>query len=102
MFRTRARFVKILFFLALFIWVDWAIEWTALRPKSLTAAVDSVSLATGVGPQLIDDLVVGLVAFVFLQIILAVTDSLRFLTGERKREIRLPASIARADDSAGE
>ena len=88
MFRTRASLIKILVFVPLFVLTDWAIEWSALRPKLLTAAVDSISLATGFRTQWVENTVVGVATFFFLQIILAVTDSLRFLTGERRRESR--------------
>ena len=88
MFRTRAPLIKILAFLALFILTDWAIEWTALRPRSLTAAFDAIALATGFRTQWVENVAVGIATFLFLQIILAVTDSLRFLTGERRRESR--------------
>jgi hypothetical protein len=102
MFRTRARLIKMLVFVALLIGIDWAIEWTELRPKALTATVDSISLATGLGSPLIENLVVALIAWLFFQIILLLTDSLRFLTGERKREFRLPDSLPREDGPVGE
>jgi hypothetical protein len=88
MFRTRAPLIKILVFVASFVLTDWAIEWSALRPKALNAAVDSISLATGVAPQWIENAVVGAATLLFLQIFLAVTNSLRFLAGERRRESR--------------
>lgn len=100
MFRPRT--IKALLFLALFIWIDWVIEWTALRPKLLTAAVDSISRATGLGSNLIEDVFVGLAAWLLLQIILLLTDSLRFLTGEPKRKFRMRASLRHEDGSSGE
>ena len=90
---TRAGVIKAIFFLAVFILIDWVIEWTSLRPRSLTEAVDLISVETGLGSQLIDTLFVGVVAFLVFQIILVLTNSLQFLTGDRRREVRTPEEM---------
>ena len=100
--RSRLRTFKILIFLALFILINMIIEWTELRPRSLTAAVDSISLVTGLGSQVIDTLFIGVAAYVCLQIILVLSDSLRFLTGEPRREVRMPDDLSHEHGSADE
>lgn len=102
MSQTRARSFKMIFFLALFISIDWVIEWTALRPRALTEAVDSVSMATGVGSQTVENVFVGAAAFVALQIVLVLTTSLRFLTGEPRREARMADEMTREHGPADE
>ena len=102
MSQARIRAIKVILFLALFVLVDWGIEWTALRPRSITVAVDSVALATGLGSQLVENLLVGAIAYLLLKIILVLTNSLRFLTGEPRRQLRMPDHLTRehgpADD----
>ena len=102
MSQTRVRSVKIIVFLALFILINWAIEWTSLRPRSLTATVDSVAIATGLGSQLVEDIIVGAAAFLVLQIILVMLNSLRFLTGEPRREVRMPDDLTHEHGAADE
>jgi hypothetical protein len=101
-YHRRIRFIKILLFLSLFIGVDWAIEWTELRPKSLTAFVDTISLLTGLGTQLIEDLLVAAVAYLVLEIILVLTGSLNSLTGEPRRESRMPEEYTHEHGRADE
>ena len=100
MSQSRARAIKIIAFLALFILINWAIELAALRPRSLRSAVDSIALTTGLGAQLVEDMLVGAVAYLVLQIVLVLTDSLRFLTGEPRRQMRTPDELTHEHGAA--
>ena len=102
MSHPRARFIRMLFFLALFVAIDWAIEWTELRPKSFNAAVDAISLSTGLGAVLVENLLVAVAAYLLLQIILVLTGSLRFLTGEPRRVSRMPEEFTHEHGRADE
>lgn len=85
MSRPQARGFRILGFLALCILIESGIEWTGLRPASLTAAEDSISLTTGLGSPLVEALVVGAFAWVCLRVIEVLSGSLRTVAGEPKR-----------------
>ena len=102
MSHSRGRAVKIIVFLALFVLIEWTIEWTELRPRAVTAAVDSVALATGLGSQLVEDVLVGAAAFIALQIILVLVRSLGYLTGEPRREMRMPDEMTHEHGAADE
>lgn len=102
MSHARARSFRMILFLALFILIDWAIEWTALRPRSLTEALDRVSLASGVDSQIVENVLIGAAAFLALQIVLVLTTSLRFLTGEPPRRVRPPDELTHEHGAADE
>ena len=87
------RTMKVLLFLVLFLLIDEAIEWTSLWPRSLTAAVDQISMATGVSSPIVQNLLVAIGAYCVLQIVLVLSGSLRYLTGERRRGVRLADSL---------
>jgi hypothetical protein len=89
-----SRTMKFLLFLVLFLLIYEVIEWTSLWPRSLTAAVDQISLSTGVSSPIVQNLLVAIGAYCLLQLVLVLSGSLRSLTGERRRQIRLPHSPA--------
>lgn len=87
---TRVRTIRTMLFLALFVFIELTIDWTGLRSQSITPVMDSFSLVTGLPSQLIEDVLVGAAAYMCLKLILLLSGSLQFLTGEPRREVRAP------------
>ena len=87
-----SRTIKVMLFMVLFLLIDEAIEWTSLLPRSLTVAVDQISMATGVSSPIVQNLLVAIAAYCALQVVLVLSGSLRSLAGEPRRQFRMQHS----------
>lgn len=92
------RLSKTVAFLSLFVLIELSLEWTGLRPKSFTAAVDSISVNTGLRPAWVEDAFVAVAAYLVLRVLAGFCGSFRLLTGERPSELRMTKELAREVD----
>ena len=89
-----SRTMKVMLFLVLFLLIYEAIEWTSMWPRALTAAVDQISMSTGVSSPIVQNLLVAIAAYCALQIVLILSGSLRSIAGGRRRQVRMGHSLA--------
>lgn len=89
-----SRTMRVMLFLVLFLLIDEVIEWSSLWPRSLTAAVDQISMATGVSSPIVQNLLVAIAAYCALQIVLILSGSLHSIAGERRRQVRMGNSLS--------
>ena len=85
-----SRTMKFMLFLVLFLLIYEVIEWTALLPRALRAAVDQISMATGVSSPIVQNLLVAIGAYCALQLVLLLASSLGSMAGVRRRQTRMP------------